>query len=205
MKKKTFCLSDISFAAFVKANHDNELSITDWICQSTVTFINISLILAGPYLACKFSKVFTNFFEKTAKIGRKVTTEGLITKACSDKLSKKAMKGYFIKSVLVCLGTLFFIIFQYLWLVQLDASLKVDHGLCYQLLFISIPFTMIMVYPSSIVFLESTTAHCCLFSKFAVEKWGRDFKKDLKSIKSQIIHGNTDNGPVALQKCKCGF
>ena len=74
----------ISFSKLMYAHLSNELSTTDMFSFHSLQLTNLIILIISPMITAKFAKVFTHFFEETARIGRKINTNGLITNDCAE-------------------------------------------------------------------------------------------------------------------------
>ena len=175
------------------ANLASEISTTDLLSLCSLQAINLVIFLSSPFASSKFSKVFTNFFEETAQIGRKVTSNGLTSKTCSKIMSKQQIWKIFFIYFLVCLSVSFSITFQYFQLKEISMILKVDFGITYQcLLFISIPSCLVLTYPPSLGAIEFAMVFSSEFVTVALKKWKEDFKQDYEKAKFQLAKEEKD-------------
>ena len=68
----------------MNAHLSNELSTTDMFSFHSLQLTNLIILIMSPIITAKFAKVFTHFFEETARIGRKINGNGLITNDCAE-------------------------------------------------------------------------------------------------------------------------
>lgn len=183
----------------MEANLACQMSTTDVLSLSLIQAINFVLVLTSPIVASKFSKVFTNFFEKTAMTGRKVTSNGLIDETCSKIISKRTIWKCFHIYFLIGLIILFFISFVYNHLNELSLKLNVDYGITYYLLFISIPSYLAFIYPPSIGLIEFAIVFSAEFVTLALKKWRKDFKRDYEKVKFEQTKKENDGNPTILR------
>ena len=79
-----FQYTGITFSKLMDALLSNELSTTDLLSFHSLQFIKWIIMIMSPIITAKFSRVFTHFFEETARIGKKINTNGLITNECAE-------------------------------------------------------------------------------------------------------------------------
>ena len=184
------------------AHLSNELSTTDWLSLHFLHITNLCMFVSSPIVTARFSKVFTNFYEETARIGRKVSTNGLITYDCAEVIAKNAMIRFFLTLFLIAMITLSDIMFGFMYLNQMSASLNVDFGLSYHFLFMSIPALFTVVYPPCIMVMEVSLLFSMDFSVAALKKWSQDFKKDIETVKSKLALNKNDSNLEILCRSK---
>ena len=181
------------------ANLACQMSTADVLSLTLIQAINLVLVLSSPLVASKFSKVFTNFFEKTAETGRKVTSNGLINETCSEIISKRTIWKCFYIYFLIGLIILFWISFVYNQNDQMSLKLNVDYGITNYLLFISIPSYLAFIYPPTISAIEFAMVFSAEFVTVALKKWREDFKEDYEKVKFEQTKKENDYNPTILR------
>ena len=181
------------------ANLESQMSTADILSLFLLQFNNLVVFLSSPFAASKFSKVFTNLFEETAQTGRKVTSNGLINETSSKIISKQAMLKIFFINVLIGLSVSSYITFQYFQIKEMSTSLKVDFGITYHLLFISLPSYFILTFPPTIGAIEFGIVFSTEFVTLALKKWKEDFKQDYEKAKFQLAKEEKNNNSAILK------
>lgn len=195
-------VSGISFSDHMAASLVGQMSTTDVLSLNLLAAINLISVFSSPFMASKFSKVFTDFFEKTAETGRKVTSNGLINETCSKLISKRTIWKVVFIYVLVGLTVLFNISFVYLFQKELGMIQDIDYAITYHLLFISIPSIFVFTYPQSIGAIEFAIVFSTEFLAMAYKKWKEDFKKDFDEVRSQLAQKGNNKTPANLRNSK---
>ena len=181
------------------ANLACQMSTTDVLSLTLIQAINLALVSSSPLVASKFSKVFTNFFEKTVETGRKVTSNGLINETCSKIISKRTIRKCFFIYFLIGLIILFWISFVYNQFNEMSLKLNFDYGITYYLLFISTPSYLSFFYPPSIGAIEFAIVFSAEFVTLALKKWRKDFKRDYEKVKFEQTKKENDGNPTILR------
>ena len=178
---------------------ESQMSTADILSLFLLQVINLVIYLSSPFAASKFSKVFTNLFEETARTGRKVTSNGLISETSSKIISKQAMLKIFFINVLIGLSVSSYVTFQYFQLKEMSTSLKIDFGITYHLLFISLPSYFILTFPPTIGAIEFGIVFSTEFVTLALKKWKEDFKQDYEKAKFQLAKEEKNNNSAILK------
>ena len=178
------------------------LSKTDGLGQMSLQIINLVLLLSSPLFAVKYSKVLSNFFEETARVGKKLTSDGLISTESAKAIAKRSVNRFGLKVTLVTLIISSYMAFSYFYLVQLEYSLQLDFGLTFHLLWISILPTFLMIFPPTVASIEAAMIFSVEFCNSALEKWRKDFKHEFEKIRSELAAGQENVNPGILWNSK---
>ena len=178
------------------------LSKTDVLSQNSLQIINLALLFSSPLFAVKYSKVLSNFFEETARVGRKLTSDGLISTESAKAIAERSVNRFALKVTLVTLTISSYIAYSYFYLVQLEFSLQVDFGITFHLLWISILPMFPMVFPPTVASIENAMTFSVDFCNHALEKWRKDFKNEFEKIRSEMAAGQENVNPEILRKSK---
>ena len=178
------------------------LSKTDVLSQNSLQIINLALLFSSPLFAVKYSKVLSNFFEETARVGRKLTSDGLISTESAKAIAERSVNRFALKVILVTLTISSYIAYSYFYLVQLEFSLQVDFGITFHLLWISILPMFPMVFPPTVASIENAMTFSVEFCNHALEKWRKDFKNEFEKIRSEMAAGQENVNPEILRKSK---
>ena len=201
-KTHDFVFKGTTFSSWMVANREDGLSTTDILSQMFLQIINLFLFLSSPFMAVKYSNVLSNFYEETARVGRKLTSDGLISAECAKVIAEKSLNRFAIKVILITLIISSYILFTYFYLMQLEVSCKLDFGITFHLLWISTLSYYPMVYPLSRASVESAMFFSTEFCKYALKKWRKDFKNEFEQIKSELAAGQENVNPGILWNSK---
>ena len=177
-------------------------SKTDVLSQMFLQIINLVLLFSSPLFAVRYSKVLSNFFEETARVGRKLTSDGLISTESAKAIAERSVNRFALKVILVTLIISSYIPFSYSYLVQLEFSLQVDFGITFHLLWISILPMFTMIFPPTVASIEDAMAFSVEFCNSALEKWRKNFKNEFEKIRSEFAAGQENVNPGILWNSK---
>ena len=170
-------LLGIPYSEVKAAHYANDLSVTDTLSLTILNLLNLFMLLSSPIVALQFSHVFTHFFEETARIGRKVKSNGLITDECAEFISRKTLNTYIIREFLILMITLSYTMYVYLYRQQMSVLLNVDYEIANYLFVGSIPTIYIVTYPPSMMFVETSLIFSTDFTMLALKRWREEFQK----------------------------
>ena len=164
--------------------------------------INLFLFLSSPFMAVKYSNVLSNFYEETARVGRKLTSDGLISTESAKAIAERSVNTFALKVILVTLIISSYVGFSYFYLVQLEFSLQLDFGITFHLLWTSILPMFPMIFPPTVASIENAMIFSVEFCNFALEKWRKDFKNEFEKIRSELAAGQENINPGILWNSK---
>ena len=197
-----FVIKGTNFSSLIDANHKMGWSKTDVLSQMFLQIINLVLLFSSPLFAVRYSKVLSNFFEETARVGRKLTSDGLISTESAKAIAGRSVNRFALKVILVTLIISSYIQYSYFYLVQLEFSLQVDFGNTFHFFWISILPMFPMIFPPTAASIENAMTFSVEFCNSALEKWRKDFKNEFEKIRSELAAGQENVNPGILWNSK---
>ena len=178
------------------------LSKTDTLSQTLLLIINLVLLFSSPLFAVKYSNVLSNFFEETARVGRNLTSDGLIGTESAQAIAERSVNRFVLKVILVTLITSSNIAYSYFYLVQLESSFQLEFGITFLLLWISILPMFPMIFPPTVASIEAAMIFSVEFCNSALEKWRKDFKNEFEKTRSELAARQENINPGILWDSK---
>ena len=177
-----FVLNETNMEIAIEKSKTLDFGTVDFLSLQIWQFMTLFVYVLAPLLLPKQLKAIMKFVELTKFLGKKHTSNGLVSYDEVDRIGKKIQWRFNLKRILSILlytiTAMFFMVMFHQSIKALDIYDQTHFYTYLGLGFATVPFGSLIYYSLSVAFIESLTTVIALFAASAIKTWKEKFLRD---------------------------
>ena len=177
-----FVYKKVNLETAVEVSRSMDFGVVDFVAVIVWQFLTFWVYFVTPLILPHKLKAMMKFIDLTKALGKKHTSNGLISYDEVDRIGKKVQKSWFLKPILSLIAftitTLFYAVFFVKGLRKLNIYDQTHFYTFLGLGLAAVPFGSLVYYPLSVAFIENLMTNNILFTASAIRTWKEKFLRN---------------------------